>query len=98
MRGELMQIRSGASESFCTRLREHCAANEIELPTYVTRQLNAITALTTEISAADCELKEFARKNEYCVRLMTVPGVGPVTSVRFLAAVDQVNAPVAAVD
>jgi transposase len=91
MRGQLTRIRGGATETFPARLREHCSSNGIELQACVVRQLHAIESLTAEIEAADVELADLARKNDDCRLLMTVPGVGPLTSIRFLAAVDQVT-------
>lgn len=88
MRGELLRIRGGATETFPGRLRSHCSAIETELPTYVVRQLVAIESLTNEIEAANRELSALANDNADCRRLMTVPGVGPITAIRFLAAVD----------
>lgn len=40
--------------------------------------------------ACDDELNLIATQNDDCVRVMTVPGVGPATAVRFVAALDGV--------
>jgi transposase len=55
----------------------------------VERQLVAIEALTSQIDQADKELEQQAEADEICRRLMTVPGVGPVTAIRFVAALDE---------
>jgi transposase len=41
-----------------------------------------------QVRAADQQVKMIARSNPVCTRLMTVPGVGPVTAVSFVAAID----------
>jgi hypothetical protein len=51
----------------------------------------SIRALTTQIVEADQELEQLAKADATCRRLMTAPGVGAVTAVRFVAAVDQVG-------
>jgi len=50
-----------------------------------------IDSLTAEIDEADRELKKLAKSDSTCKRMMTVPGVGPVTAVRFVAALDEVG-------
>ena len=89
LRGEGQAVRSGAVESFPARVQALAAATP--LPTYVVRQLEAITQLSAQIAAADRELATLARTDPVTRRLMTVPGVGPTTAVRFVAAVDAVT-------
>jgi transposase len=55
----------------------------------VERQLDAIEELNGSIKDADQELRQIADDDPTCTRLMTVPGVGPVTAIRFCAAVDE---------
>ena len=50
-----------------------------------------VEALTVEIDEADKDLEAQAEGDETCRRLMTVPGVGPVTAIRFVAALDEVG-------
>ncbi len=45
-------------------------------------------AILTAVSAIDCDIKKMTRKSEVCRRLMTVPGVGPITALAFAAAID----------
>lgn len=87
MRGEGIRVRSGEAESLPRRLREQVKA----LPSYVERQLEAIDLLTDQIDEADGELLSTVKQDELCARLMTVPGVGPVTSLRFAAALDEIS-------
>jgi transposase len=55
------------------------------------RQLRVIEALTEEINEADKAVEDLAGADETCRRLMTVPGIGPLTAVRFVAAIDDVS-------
>jgi transposase len=87
MRGQGIRLRSGSPESLPLRLHEVVT----QLPTYVERQLKMIDALTEQIREADKELKKLAKSDSTCVRMMSVPGVGPVTAVRYMAALDDVT-------
>ena len=48
-------------------------------------------ALTAEIGEADKVLESQAEQDDTCRRLMTVPGVGPVTALRYVAAIDDIG-------
>jgi transposase len=69
-------------------LREDFARRGQSLPSCVERQLVVIEALGEQIKAADVELKKLAKASEICILLMSAPGVGPQTSLRFVAALD----------
>lgn len=85
------RLRSGAVETMTARVRASFAAIGVPLPAHVERHLVAIDGLSVQIKEADRQLEEEARSDDLCRRLMTVPGVGPVTSVRFAAAIDDVG-------
>ena len=51
--------------------------------------LVVIETLNAQIKEADRELLALAQRDALCTRLMTVPGVGPVIALRFVAVVDQ---------
>jgi transposase len=89
MRGRMIKVRTGKTETFSARVVQ--SADKIELPAYVRRQLQSIEQLTGHILEADKELEALAKKDLTCPRLMTVPGVGPVTAIRFVAALDQIT-------
>jgi transposase len=88
LRGQGRRLRSGSPSTFSERVRELCGET---IPSYVERQLRAMEAVTKEIDEADRAVEEEAESDETCRRLMTVPGVGAVTAVRFVAALDQVE-------
>jgi transposase len=87
MRGHGRRLALRTTETFAERVR---ASYGEQLPSYVERQLAAVDALTAEIKKAEKDLQSRAEADEICQRLMTVPGVGPVTSIRFVAALDDV--------
>jgi transposase len=43
------------------------------------------------VAKLDDQLKELARRNEVAWRLMSVPGVGPVTALAFIAAIENLE-------
>jgi len=46
-------------------------------------------AILTAVAAIDADMKRMARASKVCARLMTVPGVGPITALAFAAAIDE---------
>jgi transposase len=91
MRTQLARPRTGATQTFPARVREHAKATSMELPVHVERQLVVIETINAQVKEADAQLQQIASEHPTCRRLMTVPGVGPVTSVRYLAALDDVT-------
>lgn len=70
------------------KVRKHLAESPEGIPSYVEQLLQAIESLTAQLDAADEELLRLALEDNTCKLLMTIPGVGPVTSMRFVAAID----------
>jgi transposase len=91
LRTQLARIRTGATQTFPARVREHAQATSTELPAYIERQLIVIEQLNAQIKEADLQVRQIANDNPVCRRMMTTPGVGPVTAVRYLAALDDVT-------
>lgn len=84
-------IRSGAPSTFPSRVSEHVSKRGGKVPKYVELVLKAIEALNAQIEAAEQLLEEMAATDPTCQLLMTAPGVGPTTAVRFTAAIDSVE-------
>jgi transposase len=91
MRGQLLRVGCGSTPTFTRRVRTYFDLLERELPPYVERQLLAIDTLTEQILASDQELAFLAKESQECRRVMTIPGVGPATAVRFVAAIDEIS-------
>jgi transposase len=91
LRTQLVRVVGSGTATFPQRVRRQLSEHPRGLPQFLERQLAALDRLNEQIAAADEELTELAMGDEDCRRLMTVPGVGPVTSVRFTAAIDEVG-------
>jgi transposase len=83
--------RTGGTGTFTRRVREHLERNSRSLPGFVARQLHTIDLVDEQICEAEKELTLLAKTDATAKRLMTVPGVGPVTSIRLIAAVDDIS-------
>jgi transposase len=90
-RTQLVKVRSGELTTFCNRAREAALKSSEGLPDYIERMLKVIEVLNEQIGAADKELEQLAERDPVCQRLMSVPGVGPVTSIRFVGAIDDIS-------
>lgn len=82
-------IRTGLAESFTRRIAEVAVAPA--LAGTVAPLIEMIDQLTTRIRGMDRQLEQQARDNPVVERLRTVPGVGPVTALGFVAALDEVG-------
>ena len=87
LRGQGKRLPPGATSTFTNRVRALCG----DTPSYVERQLRVVDALSQEIAEADQAVEAQAKDDQTCRNLMTVPGVGAVTAVRFVAAVDELG-------
>lgn len=58
------------------------------LPAHIDRLLVTLELLNEQIRAADEELAQLVHSHAAATLLMTIPGVGPVTATRFVAAID----------
>jgi len=86
MRGQGLRLRRGNAETFAERM------SEIEsLPSYVGWQVQALAELNERVRVTEKRIESLAAEDELCQRLMTVPGVGPSTAVRFVAAIDDIT-------
>jgi len=86
-RTRLLKVRSTTAH-FPQRIREAALAVPDGVPECVERLLIVLESINEQIAKADEELLALAENDPICKRLMSVPGVGPVTSMRFVAAID----------
>lgn len=91
LRTQLSRVRSGTTQTFPERVKQHAETANLELLPHIARQLVVIESINEQVKEADLQVKQFAAADPVCRRLMTVPGVGAITAVRFLAALDQVS-------
>jgi transposase len=90
-RTELLKLVSGEMASFPERVRTATKQHRGGLPEYIDRMLQVIAVMNDQIAVADDELEDLAHRDPLCQRLMSVPCVGPVTCMRFVAAIDDVS-------
>jgi transposase len=88
LRTQLMRVRSGSTPTFPARVREAALARPAGLPLHIERNLQLVEAVSAQIAEADAELEQLVDGDAVCQRLMTVPGVGPVTAATFRSTVD----------
>ena len=86
LRARLLRLGKGSTGTFTRRVRSLCAP---ELRAMLEPQLVSIEALTAQIRLMERELGATAERDPVCRRLMTVPGVGWLTALRFVATLDQ---------
>lgn len=79
-------VRTGWAESFTRRVRE--LQVNATLRATVSPLLETIDELTARIREADRQLAARAQSDAVVQRLQSVPGIGPVTALGFVAAVD----------
>jgi transposase len=92
LRGQALGLlKAGASETFPGRMRRLLEKHDRVAPSCVERQLETIDHLNQQIAAADQDLEALAKSDPSCKQLMSVPGVGPLTAVRFLSAIDEIG-------
>lgn len=91
MRTRLLSVRKGAPETFPERARAKLLESSEGVPEHAERLLMCLDYINGQIAVADKELRQLARQDSVCQRLMTVPGVGPQTAIRFSSAVDDVT-------
>ncbi len=67
------------------------ASGEAKLETIATSLIAVHDVACAEASAIEDELLAIARESELARRLMTVPGVGPIVALSFIAAIDDAD-------
>lgn len=88
VRGQLWKLRGCTAVTLPGQLRAHAESLATALPEHVERNLVLLEALNAQVKAADKQLTALADADPICRLLMEVPGVGPITAVRFVATVD----------
>jgi len=91
MRTHLVRIPTGTTSTFSKRVRKTFTRRKQELPGFIESQLGMIEQVTQEIDRVTAELETMAQESPVVNRLQSVPGVGPIVALRFLATIDQVE-------
>lgn len=89
VRREGLRLSQGGAERTASKVRA------IELREEVLQELapvlEVLSPLNREIGSADKRIEQLGRNDPVVRRLMTAPGVGPVTALSFVAALDEVT-------
>jgi transposase len=89
MRTQIWKLRGRGTATLPKRLRDQATEDSTRaLPEHIEAVLTTIETLTAQMRRSDQQIKQLARSNTVCVRLMTMPGIGPVTSLAYFAALD----------
>lgn len=91
LRTQLGKIRTGGTTTFPERVRARATDNKQPIPSHIEQVLMAIDALNVQLLAARRQVYELAKASPVCLRLMTIPGVGPITALTFVAALDDIS-------
>ncbi len=89
LRRDGLRIAAGTARCFSVRLAD--LATTPELRTEIRPLLDLLHSLNAQIKQADEELVQLVREDPVIKRLTTVPGVGPVTAVCFVATLDDIT-------
>jgi len=89
LRREGLRVRSGSPDTFLARVAE--LELPASLPAEIVPLLKLFAPVSEQIKAVDAQLAALVHTDEVLQRLTTVPGVGPVTAVSFVATVDDVR-------
>jgi transposase len=89
VRSEGLRVRSGKAEQFVSRLEELTLPPTLQ--TTLAPSVAVLEALDGEIRKADQAVAQVAIDDPVVTRLMTVPGVGPVTAAAYVATLDRAD-------
>lgn len=84
LRGEAIRLPTGCPATFVDRVKRSAP----KLPCAIALTLETISHLTEQIHSLDREVEALTKKDERCQRLMSTPGIGPVTALAFVATLD----------
>jgi len=90
-RSALVRIRTGSVQTFPERARAGLLDTPEGIASYTEAQIGTVQYLNEQLSTVDEELNRLAKNSALCCRLMTVPGVGPVVAIRFMAVIDNIE-------
>jgi transposase len=89
LRQEGHRVRSGSAGTFVKRVQAQELPDQLRVR--IAPLLTAMTGLNEQLAAIDKELEQLVRSDAVAQRLCTVPSIGPVTAITFVAVVDQVT-------
>lgn len=91
LRTQLLALPKKATKNFAQAVRAHFVAMAHTPPACIERQLTLLDVVDAQVAAANAECLAIANANGDCIRLMTIPGIGPLSAMNFVAAIDDVT-------
>jgi transposase len=92
LRGQLIHVKARAhSAKFAEAVRKIAEVRFGGLPMAAEILVKHYETLTAQLRELDGHLEELAKQNETCGLLMTMPGVGPICSLMFVAHIDDIS-------
>lgn len=91
LRGRLTLTTKRYSGATTRAIRELWGQLDGQVPAHAESLLLAIDAITIQVKEADKRIRELAAANQDCQRLITTPGIGPLTALRYVATIDDVS-------
>src|SRR5262249_6772135 len=89
LRGRPLERIRATSETLANKVRRTMESSAEGLPGHIEALLGSLDTMNAQIAALDLELASIVDQDPRMKRLCTVPGVGPVTASRFVAAIDE---------
>lgn len=84
--GIKVQARSG-SKRFDAAVRASCNKDDV-LYAGIAALLDALAAIESQVAALDKQVRRIVQRSKACWSLMSVPGVGPITALSFMATIE----------
>lgn len=91
LRQEMVALKPGGMETLSTRVRMVLLSRPEGLSQHLEQLLIMHETLCEQLKTANEELATVVAADAVCRRLMTAPGVGPVTAAAFRSAVDNID-------
>lgn len=91
LRGRPLGTLRATPKTLPNKVRQKMESSADGLPRHIEALLVSVETLNVQIAALDLELSSIVEQDARMKRLCTVPGVGPVTASRFVAALDETS-------
>lgn len=91
LRTQLWKLPGRGLRTLAARMRAQTSSQQNPLPDHIEQILQVLDMLNLQVREADQRVRTMASSSSVCQRLMTIPGVGPVTALSFVAAIDNVS-------
>jgi transposase len=88
IRTQVGRLRKGTTTTLPTRVRDLATEHSLTIPPHIEQILAVLVAIGEQIKAAEAAARARAKNDPICRRLMTVPGIGPITSLSFVASIE----------